>query len=80
MMPGTGDEDPGRPGRPGLLPRRRNDDTAIYRAFTAGFDEVVEADALCDADELTRLRICSISSSRICKASLGASPTGCSAA
>ena len=58
MMPGTGDEDPGRPGRPGILPRRQglNDDPAIYRAFTAEFDEVVEADALCDADELTRLR------------------------
>jgi cobaltochelatase CobT len=58
MMPGTGDEDPGRPGRPGVLPRRQglNDDPAIYRAFTAEFDEVVEADALCDADELTRLR------------------------
>jgi cobaltochelatase CobT len=58
MMPGTGDEDPGRPGRPGVLPRRQglNDDPAIYRSFTAEFDEVVEADALCDADELTRLR------------------------
>jgi cobaltochelatase CobT len=58
MMPGTGDEDPGRPGRPGILPRRQglNDDPAVYRAFTAEFDEVVEADVLCDADELTRLR------------------------
>ncbi len=58
MMPGAGDEDPGRPGRPGILPRRQglNDDPAIYRAFTAEYDEVVEADALCDADELTRLR------------------------
>jgi cobaltochelatase CobT len=58
MMPGTGDEDPGRPGRPGVLPRRQllNDDPAIYRAFTAEFDEVVEADQLCDADELARLR------------------------
>jgi cobaltochelatase CobT len=58
MMPGTGDEDPGRPGRPGVLPRRHglNDDPAVYRSFTAEFDEVVEADALCDADELTRLR------------------------
>ena len=58
MMPGTGDEDPGRPGRPGILPRRQglNDDPAVYRAFTTEFDEVVEADALCDADELTRLR------------------------
>src|SRR5579863_899405 len=58
MMPGAGDEDPGRPGRPGILPRRHglNDDPAIYRAFATEFDEVVEADALCDADELTRLR------------------------
>ena len=58
MMPGAGDEDPGRPGRPGILPRRQglNDDPAVYRSFTAEFDEVVEADALCDADELTRLR------------------------
>ena len=58
MMPGTGDEDPGRPGRPGMLPKRQglNDDPSVYRAFTAEFDEVVEADALCDADELTRLR------------------------
>ena len=58
MMPGTGDEDPGRPGRPGMLPRRQglNDDPAVYRGFVTEFDEVVEADALCDADELTRLR------------------------
>jgi len=58
MMPGAGDEDPGRPGRPGILPRRQglNDDPAIYRSFTAEYDEVVEADTLCDADELTRLR------------------------
>ena len=58
MMPGAGDEDPGRPGRPGILPRRQglNDDPAIYRSFAVEFDEVVEADALCDADELTRLR------------------------
>ena len=58
MMPGAGDEDPGRPGRPGILPRRQglNDDPAIYRAFATDYDEVVEADTLCDADELTRLR------------------------
>ncbi len=57
MMPGAGDEDPGRPGRPGVMPRRGlNDDPAVYRAFTTEHDEVVEADALCDADELTRLR------------------------
>ena len=56
MMPGSSDDDPGRPGRPGTMPRGRPDDTAIYRAFSTVSDEVVEADKLCDADELSRLR------------------------
>jgi cobaltochelatase CobT len=56
MMPGSSDDDPGRPGRPGQLPRGRNDDTAVYRAFSVASDEVIEADQLCDADELARLR------------------------
>ncbi len=56
MMPGASDDDPGRPGRPGQMPRGRADDTAIYRAYSTLSDEVVEADALCDPDELTRLR------------------------
>ncbi|HVM81686.1 MAG TPA: cobaltochelatase subunit CobT [Stellaceae bacterium] len=58
LMPGAGDEDPGRPGRPGILPRGANagDDPAAYRAFTTQFDEVSAADELCDAEELTRLR------------------------
>jgi cobaltochelatase CobT len=58
-MPGAGDEDPGRPGRPGVLPRnpRGTDDPSVYRAFTTECDEVVDADALCDADELSRLRM-----------------------
>jgi cobaltochelatase CobT len=56
MMPGASDDDPGRPGRPGTLPRGRPDDTAIYRAFSTAADEVVEASELCDPDELTRLR------------------------
>jgi cobaltochelatase CobT len=56
MMPGSSDDDPGRPGRPGQMPRGRNDDTAIYRAFTVAFDEVIEAEKLCDPDELSRLR------------------------
>src|SRR5712671_5855887 len=56
MMPGSSDDDPGRPGRPGQMPRGRNDDTAVYRAFSVASDEVVEADQLCDADELSRLR------------------------
>ena len=50
-MPGAGDEDPSRPGRPGVLPRhlRKGDDPSAYRAFTAECDEIVEADELCDA-------------------------------
>src|SRR5579885_1816793 len=42
MMPGSSDDDPGRPGRPGTLPRGKNDDTAVYRAFSVAFDEVVD--------------------------------------
>ena len=56
MMPGSSDDDPGRPGRPGQMPRGRNDDTAVYRAFSVAFDEVIEAEKLCDPDELSRLR------------------------
>jgi cobaltochelatase CobT len=58
LMPGAGDDDPGRPGRPGILPRNSNaaNDANAYRAFTLQFDEVVAADELCDAEELTRLR------------------------
>jgi cobaltochelatase CobT len=55
MMPGSSDDDPGRPGRPGQMPRRP-DDIAVYRAFSVAADEVIEADQLCDADELSRLR------------------------
>jgi cobaltochelatase CobT len=56
MMPGASDDDPGRPGRPGTLPRGRPDEEAVYRAFSTAADEVVEADKLCDSDELGRLR------------------------
>jgi cobaltochelatase CobT len=56
MMPGSSDDDPGRPGRPGTLPRGRADDNAVYRAFSTVADEIVEAEELCDADELSRLR------------------------
>jgi cobaltochelatase CobT len=46
--------------RPGGPQQRRDtpavDDASIYRAFTRNFDEVVEADDLCDAEELARLR------------------------
>lgn len=43
----------------GPQPRRNslpNDDHATYRAFTRAFDEEVEAEDLCDPDELSRLR------------------------
>jgi cobaltochelatase CobT len=57
LTPGAGDDDPGRPGRPGNMPRHgHNDDLSLYRAFTTECDETIEADALCDADELARLR------------------------
>jgi cobaltochelatase CobT len=56
MMPGASDDDPGRPGRPGQLPRGKNDDTAVYRAFSTAADEVIDAAELCDPDELSRLR------------------------
>src|SRR6516164_6718971 len=56
MMPGSSDDDPGRPGRPGQMPRGRPDETAVYRRFSTIFDEVIDADKLCDPDELSRLR------------------------
>src|SRR5438105_6879738 len=56
MMPGASDDDPGRPGRPGVQPRGRPDENAVYRAYSMVADEVVEADKLCDSDELGRLR------------------------
>src|SRR5579862_4233575 len=55
-MPGAEDES-GTPGRPGV--RKRHDfdaEPSTYRAYATEFDEVVEAEALCDPDELTRLR------------------------
>lgn len=59
MMPGGGDDDATRPGR-SLRPRSdlRNDrGEPPYRAYTAQFDETVEADKLCDPQELARLRM-----------------------
>src|SRR5437868_778430 len=56
MMPGASDDDPGRPGRPGTQPRGRPDENAVYRAFNVAADEVIDADKLCDSDELGRLR------------------------
>jgi cobaltochelatase CobT len=57
MTPGMGDEQPGNPGTPQLRHgQNAPSDEAPYRAFTHDFDEVVSADALCDAEELSRLR------------------------
>src|SRR5581483_2546573 len=46
MMPGSSDDDPGRPGRPGQLPRGRVDETAVYKAFSTQADEVIDAEKL----------------------------------
>jgi cobaltochelatase CobT len=49
-----GDDRPGGPTQRREVPQV--DDPSAYRAFTRQFDEVVEAEDLCDADELSRLR------------------------
>ncbi|MEO1249436.1 MAG: cobaltochelatase subunit CobT [Pseudomonadota bacterium] len=52
-------DDPDAPGSP----NQRHDDEPLnidgfgYRIYTTAFDEVVEAEDLCDPDELTRLRL-----------------------
>jgi cobaltochelatase CobT len=56
-MPGEGGEDdPARPGRPPTHDLRNRPNEPSYRAFTTEFDEEIEAAALCDPAELTRLR------------------------
>jgi cobaltochelatase CobT len=58
MESGAGDEDPDKPGRPGAQPRSAatGSHSDFYKAFTTQFDEIVEAEELCDAEELARLR------------------------
>jgi cobaltochelatase CobT len=58
MMPGGGDSDTATPGnRPRPDMGRRNDPTIPqYQAYTHQYDEVVQASALCDSEELDRLR------------------------
>ena len=58
MMPGTGDEEPGKSSPLHLPPGfGRNDrQQPAYIPYTTEFDEVIRAEDLCDADELTRLR------------------------
>jgi cobaltochelatase CobT len=58
LMPGTSEDDPGRPGRPGYQPRSNlKEEGHTYRPFTTECDEIIEAAELCDPDELTRLRL-----------------------
>ena len=46
-----------RPGGPQPRRERPNPDSdAVYKAYTRSFDEEVDAEDLCDADELSRLR------------------------
>ena len=56
---GMGEDGPERPGRRWRPhgPFTNEPNEPAYRAFTTQFDETVEADQLCDADELTRLRL-----------------------
>src|SRR5260221_682941 len=57
--PGSGEDQPGRQGPQSLLNNRhgQNWQEPSYKAYTTHFDEIVQADQLCDADELTRLRL-----------------------
>ena len=57
IMPGMGDEEPGR-SSPQEHPMhgRNNNAGPAYLPWTGEFDEIVHADELCDADELARLR------------------------
>ena len=56
MMEGEGEEEPGRPGQLPELFGHNARDNEPYHAFTTDFDETIEAEELCDPDELTRLR------------------------
>jgi cobaltochelatase CobT len=58
LTAGAGDEDAADPGTPPRPDHNRGDQPEVphYHAFTTEFDEVVPAEELCDAQELTRLR------------------------
>ena len=55
MMPGEGTEEPAGPALRREYPANAQRESA-YRAFTTAFDEIADADDLCDPVELTRLR------------------------
>jgi len=57
IMPGMGDEEPGRSSPQEHPMHGRNDNAGpAYMPWTGEFDEIVHAEELCDADELARLR------------------------
>ncbi|MFQ5766260.1 MAG: cobaltochelatase subunit CobT, partial [Rhodospirillales bacterium] len=57
FMAGDGDEEPAGPSQwDQQWMRNELANEAAYRAFTAAFDEIVEAETLCEPDELARLR------------------------
>ncbi len=59
MVPGQGSDEPSGPTRhkPPNMSNMRNDvQSAPYQPYTTAFDQIVETDELCDADELARLR------------------------
>ena len=57
LKAGDGDEEPAGPS-PWDHQWMKNDlpSEAVYRVFTTAYDEIVEAETLCEADELARLR------------------------
>ena len=58
MMMGMSEEEPGDPGTPPRRDDLRNyPDAEPYKAYVTDYDEVVEAEDLCDPDEMTRLRL-----------------------
>jgi len=57
VMSGEGEEEPAGPSDwDDRRLRNSPDDMTLYRAFTQAYDEVVEAEDLCDSEELSRLR------------------------
>ncbi|MFO0292577.1 MAG: cobaltochelatase subunit CobT [Rhodospirillales bacterium] len=56
---GMGEDGPERPGRRWRPQNDWSGQNALpaYKSFTAEFDEVVDAESLCDAEELARLRL-----------------------
>ncbi|MEE8246676.1 MAG: cobaltochelatase subunit CobT [Alphaproteobacteria bacterium] len=56
-MPESDQEEPAHPRRPPRFDDLRNAPGFDYGAFTHEFDEAIEAETLCDPDELARLRL-----------------------